>query len=945
VRDRCVIVAVQTTLKPLLDAGVRPHFVTALDYHEISRRFYEGIEPADVEGVTLVVDPKAHPAILESFPGPVRCCASKFLDRLLGDLRRDMGQLPAGATVAHLAVYLARWLGCDPIATIGQDLGFPDGLYYAPGTAIHDVWSPELNPFNTIAMMEWQRIVRYRVHLNKTVDVDGKSIYTDAQMRTYQQQFERDFAAYAREGVHVIDATEGGVAKQHVENMPLAAVLERHATRPLPTLPLPDATLDRDRLDAAEQRFARVEHDVERIGAVSRRTARLIERMQRDQGDDKRMERHFKAIEQERDEIRRRKEAFDLIESLNQLGTFKRLRADRKLHVRSDLDPVDRQREQLERDHVNVSWIADAAHEMTYQLAAARRVLRGEDVDRRPHPAPADAPETDDPVVAAETRVAALVPVDLARNGLGIERSLATPCGGRPVLQATLERLGAATSIESIVLVAAPDADVDALIDRDRIGRPVHVERVEGGPFGAEQEAIAAARLWARTSWRGGIAGMSVYDEALGPAAMLNVMERRAMTAAVVAAPDWPWLDAGPETGVDALVARYREHPDHHSIVFTQAPPGLSGCLVTADAMRELARRNRIATVGGLLVYQPHAPQDDPIGRDGNVQIDHAVRHALCRATFDTPRQVARLERALADVGPAGATPAAVIAALGALGADPWPEHVELELTTRRRSHGVLARHPFGPVDRAPLDRAVAERVFAALGAAGDAVVTFGGLGDPLLHPEFDRLVAAAKDAGVRAVHVRTELLEDTPVLDRLLASGVDVVSVDLHADCAATYRTMMGEDHFKAVLVNIQHLVRNRRVLTDAAGSSGFALPWIVPRLQRRAETYEDIDTFFDRWQHLLGTVVLEPPPPYAPNDACPADTLAEAVTPAKVVDHMLRRRMTILSDGSVPVSELDRPGVVSAGNVGATALEDVWAALVAARATHHDPPGLYRP
>ena len=43
VRERFVIIAVQTVLKPMLARGIRPHFVTALDYHEISRRFYEGL--------------------------------------------------------------------------------------------------------------------------------------------------------------------------------------------------------------------------------------------------------------------------------------------------------------------------------------------------------------------------------------------------------------------------------------------------------------------------------------------------------------------------------------------------------------------------------------------------------------------------------------------------------------------------------------------------------------------------------------------------------------------------------------------------------------------------------------------------------------------------------------------------------------------------------------
>ena len=78
VRDRCVIVAVQTTLKPLLAAGVAPPFVTALAYHEISRRFYEQLGDHDLTGVPLIADPKAHPVILDAYPGPVRCCQAPF---------------------------------------------------------------------------------------------------------------------------------------------------------------------------------------------------------------------------------------------------------------------------------------------------------------------------------------------------------------------------------------------------------------------------------------------------------------------------------------------------------------------------------------------------------------------------------------------------------------------------------------------------------------------------------------------------------------------------------------------------------------------------------------------------------------------------------------------------------------------------------------------------
>jgi len=935
VRDRCLIIAVQTTLKPLLEAGIRPHFVTALDYHEISRRFYEGLEARDVEGVTLLADPKAHPAILDAFPGPVRCCAAPFMDRVLGELKREMGSLPAGATVSHLAVYLARYLGCNPIAMIGQDLGFPDGLYYAPGTAIHDIWAPELNPFNTIAMMEWQRIVRHRQHLHKTVDIHGRSIYTDAQMLTYLQQFERDFTRYAEEGVQIIDATEGGVAKQHAIAMPLGEVIRRHATEPLPPLPPATAELDPVRLKAAEARFARVQREVAALREISRKTTAVIRAMLDDQADQARMDRHFEKIHRYRKQVDEKFETFELLNHLNQLGVFKRMKADRRLHMQDDLDAVGRQRAQLQRDLVNVVWLADAAEEMIGQLGDARRLLRGQTIAFRPRPVTTidDENSPGDVALKAAPRVAAIVPVDPVRSGLGIERSLSEPIHGQPVLQATLMRLGASKKIESIILLAPRDFDVEAIIDRDAINRPVKIERCDGSPFGIERQAIAAARLWADTSWRGGIAGMSIYDEVLCPQAMHPIMLRHGLTAALLVAGDWPLIDVSEETGGDGLAGRYLEHPDKHNIVFTQAPPGLSGCIVSTSLMEELTQRTRLSTIGGLLVYQPHAPQPDPIARDANVQIPHQIRRSLIRASFDSPRQHCLLRRALEGRNIDRASAASIVAAIEEASSDPSgeaPRHVIVELTTRRPGRGVIGRHPCGTLERPPLSRALAERIFDGLRGHGDCVITFAGAGDPLQHDEFDTYVNLARQAGIAAVHVRTGLLADRPVLDRLLACGVDVISVDLHADRAATYKEMTGVDRFKDVLLNMQYIIDHRRHLAGPAGAAGLALPWIVPRLVRCAETYDDLESFFDRWQHVLGTAVIESPPPFARASDWPGDSLFEAVTPARVMQREGLRRMTIFSDGSVPISELDLRCERTAGNVGSTPLTEVWDTLV---------------
>jgi hypothetical protein len=938
VRDRCVIIAVQTTLKPLLNAGIRPHFVTALDYHEISKRFYEDLRAEDVCDVTLVADPKAHPVILDSFPGAIRCCVNPFLDKFLGPMKRDMGELPAGATVAHLAFYLAKFLGCAHIAMIGQDLGFTDGLYYAPHNPIHEVWAPEFNPFNSIEMMEWQRIVRHRLHLRKLKDAQGKSIYTDAQMHTYLQQFERDFAESRREGVSIIDATEGGVAKQHTSAQPLNEFLDRHVrgVAALPAIPLASVGLDHKRLSETRERMAQVRGEVRRLRELSRETAGLLRDMLADQHDLAKMARHFQKIDRNRKEVEKRFATFELLNALNQMGVFNRMKADRRIHMSKALNPLERQRRELERDLTNVTWIADAAAEMMEQLESCERALCRQNSsaanaasaeNRRKSKADSRA-SSSAARGHAESRVAALIAIDPQKNGLGVSRSLSEPFNGRTALQATLERIGRSTKLETIILIVPRNFDVEALIDRARISLPIEIEHVDGSPFGPEHEAIAAARWWADTCWRGGIAGMSVYDEVLCPQIMLAIMQRRGLTAALVAGPDWPLIQVNEEGGCDAVVARHLEHPDQHQIVFTQSPPGLCGCLISAKLMEELSQRTRLSTIGALLVYQPHVPQGDPIARDVNVQIDHRVRQSLVRATFDTPRQRECLRR----VQSPHSTPELISNLEAACGLASPPQHITLELTTDRTSRG-LFRGQHRNMRRPQLTLDLARRIFDQLRQfnADDLILSLDGVGDPLLHPQLDQIVQLAKQAGIRGVHVRTELPGNHSILDQCLQSGVDVISVDLNADCAATYDRMMGLDgeHFKRALMNIEYLVHHRRKLTAHRGAAGFALPWIVPHIQRRLETHEDIDTFFDRWQHTLGCVVIE-----GPSRLDPPDSLAPAVTPPRVLDRDARRSLTILCDGAVPLHYLDWTGGNALGNTTSNTLKNLWNELQA----HHN-------
>lgn len=218
------LIAVQTALKPLLAHGIRPHFVCALDYSELSGRFYEGLTAADVKGITLVLDPKVHPCVPRAWPGRIRFTRSATIDLIMGD-EPDRSDLDKGGTVAHMAYHLARYMGADPVIMVGQDLAFTHGQYYSDGAAIHNVWSCELGEFCTLEMREWERVKR--TPPAGLVKIPGRNgeVYTDLQMLSYLRAFEGMWEADAAKGLRTI-VTDDGAVKAHTEWMELEEALK-----------------------------------------------------------------------------------------------------------------------------------------------------------------------------------------------------------------------------------------------------------------------------------------------------------------------------------------------------------------------------------------------------------------------------------------------------------------------------------------------------------------------------------------------------------------------------------------------------------------------------------------------------------------------------------------------------------------------------------------------
>jgi hypothetical protein len=948
VRDRAVIIAAQTTLRPLLDAGIKPHFVAALDYHHISKRFYEGLTPADVEGTTLVALPQAHPVIADSWPGRIVWSRALVLEKVLGPLSGTRQRLPSASTVAHLAYLFARYIGCDPVALIGQDLGFTDGVYYTRGTAIDEVWTPELNPFNTIANLEWQRIVRHRGMLHRLKDINGRSILTDEQMLTYLRRFEVLFGEDAERGLTTLDASEGGVRKAHTTVEKLSDVLARHATREHGGFQKPGADASGSRRRAITDQLESFRSEVVELGRISETTESLLHELAECVDDERLSGPVFSRIDEERRKVESLGEVFAFVDRVNQLGAFKRYLADRRIELRESSDVVDRQRAQIQRDLVNVGMLQEAVEESTSILDDALSLMQtGSPLkDHRESGAGKVAQKVIEVIeggTSSTGSVAALVPVDPNHGGSGSLRSMREQLGEQNVLQRTLERLGTSRRLDRIILLLPDDCTLDEILDDRAIGIPIQVERCGASPFGAEHEAIVAARMFADRSWRGGVAGMTVFDEVLAAETMHAVMMRENLAAAVICGGDWPMVEVRGQGGIDELVDRWRESNGRQSFVFTQAPPGLGACLLGSRLMKTMIPGNRLATIGAMIGYRPERPEHDPIAREGNITIDPRVRGTQVRAIFDSPRRRMRSRRSyeplLAQRRSSEDRQIHQLELIDQLEdvrrsslPHHTPRHVIIELCTGRMGSGTCSPHRLGTIQRTPMTHRRFKRIVAELADSQDALITLGGVGDPLQHPDCLDFISIAHEAGVQGIHVRTELQCSPELVERLARSEAKVITVDLNADTPETYRRAMGHDGFKMVIANMERLLCARRTI-KGVGSTAIALPWVVPRIQRRLETIDDIEGFYERWQQLLGTPVIDAMPMTRSDFDTEVEVLANASNPARYMVAELFRRLVIYGDGSISLSEMDLSGQTIIGNVDQESLLEIWRKIVEVR------------
>jgi hypothetical protein len=128
------IIAVDAALKPLLQAGIVPDVVVAIDGHaDVYDLFFADVDRTLLKDSTLVYFPVVQHETLKHWPGPRYCAYSRspvFDDTVT---RHPKSRLFSAGSVIHPTVDLAARISTDKVILAGADFSFPGGKSHVAG--------------------------------------------------------------------------------------------------------------------------------------------------------------------------------------------------------------------------------------------------------------------------------------------------------------------------------------------------------------------------------------------------------------------------------------------------------------------------------------------------------------------------------------------------------------------------------------------------------------------------------------------------------------------------------------------------------------------------------------------------------------------------------------------------------------------------------------------
>lgn len=221
-KNRAVLISVDTAMKPLLKRSIQPHFTAIGDPSHKNYLHIQGTEN-ELEHFIAAEASIAHQVFRDFHEKTFTLSVGKPIVRMIEENSEPLGELEAWGSVISIALELAVFMGLNPIVFVGQDFAFTNTRNHCRGTS----WEEHQLEY-TPGLDRLQRFEKQSIGGNKrvieTYDIEGNKTFTSDRLVLYKNYLARLTEKYPH--TRFINATEGGIFSE-IPHMPLYEVIKR----------------------------------------------------------------------------------------------------------------------------------------------------------------------------------------------------------------------------------------------------------------------------------------------------------------------------------------------------------------------------------------------------------------------------------------------------------------------------------------------------------------------------------------------------------------------------------------------------------------------------------------------------------------------------------------------------------------------------------------------
>lgn len=190
-KERCVILCVETALHSLLRAGIQPDFIFLMDPQYWAYKHIAGLSAPDS---ILITELCTYPSVFRFSCKQILLSSSQFpvgqyFEKKLNYFPGDLG---TGGSVASSAWNFAHYCGAKKIYLAGLDLGFPQKQTHIKGSSAEQTFHTVSNRIGTAEKSGISSL--FSANAQAAKDYCGKEIITDNRMKMFAWWFESRIA-------------------------------------------------------------------------------------------------------------------------------------------------------------------------------------------------------------------------------------------------------------------------------------------------------------------------------------------------------------------------------------------------------------------------------------------------------------------------------------------------------------------------------------------------------------------------------------------------------------------------------------------------------------------------------------------------------------------------------------------------------------------------------